>query len=196
MPSRARRVAGRLRARRRCPSRRMQCRRAVLDHAGAAQQFQVVEAFVTRNVAGLGHGDGVREQQAAAVAIVADALRDAGQPGDAARHRRRSAAGWRNRNARCGGGRRSRGGRASPLRRVEDHPVDGGFAGVEVGHPGTREHGEVGVREDAAEGADRRQRHDGIAHPIGGAHHYLRHRGGVEGHCSQDNSGGRIAVAE
>ena len=49
---------------------------------GAAQKFEVVEALVARNVAGLGHRDGVGEQQAAAIAIVADALGNAGQPGD------------------------------------------------------------------------------------------------------------------
>jgi hypothetical protein len=33
-----------------------------LDHAGAAQQLQIVEALVARDVAGVGHTDGAREQ--------------------------------------------------------------------------------------------------------------------------------------
>src|SRR5674476_411744 len=51
-----------------------------LDGPRAAQQFQVVEALMARNVAGSGYGDGTGEQHAAPVAAVSDALRNAGQP--------------------------------------------------------------------------------------------------------------------
>ena len=54
----------------------------MLDHAGAAKKFQIIEAFVTGDVARFGDRNGVGEQQATAVALVADAFRDAGQPGD------------------------------------------------------------------------------------------------------------------
>src|SRR5207253_772940 len=56
--------------------------RQALDQAGAAEQFEVIETLVARDVAGLGNGDGAGEEPAAGVAIVADALRDAGHPGE------------------------------------------------------------------------------------------------------------------
>jgi len=37
---------------------------------------------------------------------------------------------------------------------VGDDAVDGGFAGVEIGHPGTRGDGDVGARKNLADGAD------------------------------------------
>ena len=65
---------------------------------------------------------------------------------------------------------------------VGDDAVDRGLAGVEVAHPGLGEHGDVGVREDAADGAEGRERHHGVADPVGRAHTDPRHRRRVEGH--------------
>jgi len=53
-----------------------------LDQTRAPQQFEIVEALMPRDLAGLGNRDRAREQQPAAVATVADTLRDAGHPSD------------------------------------------------------------------------------------------------------------------
>ena len=52
----------------------------MIEPAGAAQQFKIVELFVRWDFAGLGYGHGLCEEKAAAVARVADALRDARAP--------------------------------------------------------------------------------------------------------------------
>lgn len=53
-----------------------------VDEASAAEEFEVVIPLVFRDFAGFGRGDGVGQEQAAAVAGVADAGGDAGGPDD------------------------------------------------------------------------------------------------------------------
>ncbi len=53
-----------------------------VDQACPAQQFQVIETLVPRDLARFRHGDRVCQQCAAAVAVVADARRNPGQPSD------------------------------------------------------------------------------------------------------------------
>ena len=50
-----------------------------IQNAGPAQQLQIVEAFMPRNLARLRNRDGLREQKSAAIASVADALGNACQ---------------------------------------------------------------------------------------------------------------------
>src|SRR5439155_3382160 len=47
-----------------------------VDQAGAAQQLQIVEALMARNLARLGDGDRVGKQPSPAIAIVSDAARN------------------------------------------------------------------------------------------------------------------------
>ncbi len=153
-----------------------------LHHTSAAEEFQVVEAFVAGDVARLGHRNGAGEQDAAAVAGIADALGDAGQPGN-----QRGVEGVLEQDGAIealgaeAGGKFAAG--AEPFkRRIGDDGVDGLFAGVEVGQPGAAQHGEVGVGKNFTNGTDGGQGHHGVAQPVCGAHEYLRAGRGVEGH--------------
>ncbi len=56
-----------------------------IDEAGAAEQFEVMEALVGRRVAGLDAGDAISEEPAAGVAIEADTAGNAGEPGGESR---------------------------------------------------------------------------------------------------------------
>ena len=54
----------------------------------------------------------------------------------------------------------------------EDHLVRERLARVDVGDPGTRQHGDVRFRERGPQGLQRGQRHHRVAHPVGGADQY------------------------
>ena len=56
--------------------------REALDQRGAAEEFEVIEAFVAGELAWVGNGNGASEQQPARVTIVTGALGDAGPSGD------------------------------------------------------------------------------------------------------------------
>ena len=124
---------------------------------------------MARDVAGLGDREGAREQQPAAIAVVADALRDAGEP----RHQRGVESVLQQDGGVEGVGAQAAGepdaGAPAALGGARDHGVDGRFAGEEIGHPGPRDERDVGVRIHAADGAQGGQRHDGVADPVGGA---------------------------
>ena len=53
-----------------------------IQPARATKEFEVVELLVCRNFAGLGDGDGLGQEEASAIASIADALRDVGAPGE------------------------------------------------------------------------------------------------------------------
>jgi len=53
-----------------------------IDPAGAAQEFKIVKLFVCRYFAGPWNGNLLGQQQAAPIARVADAFRNAGAPSE------------------------------------------------------------------------------------------------------------------
>ena len=171
-------------------------RRQMLDQAGAAQKFEVIEALVAGNVAGLRHGNGASEQQSAAVAMVSDSLRNSGQPGHQSRIE-----GILQENGAVETILAEPGGELaacaqSLLRRIEDNPVDGGLARIQIRHPGTRHQRRfppAGTPGGVCGSPAATSRHRPPS--LWRAPDYLRHRRGVEGHCSQDNSGARIAAS-
>src|ERR1017187_601551 len=63
-----------------------------------------------------------------------------------------------------------------------NHAVDGGFSGVQFGHRGSRHQRNFGARAHLTNHANRRQRHHGIAQPVGGADRNAFKRGGIESH--------------
>ena len=121
------------------------------------------------NFARLRHRHSIGEQWATAIARVANAPRDTGQPGD---HRRFKRVLQQDGAVEFLGTQRAR---QTPLRPpitrarrgiVADHTVDGFLAGVDVGYPGASEQRDVRFRKTLANRANRRERHDGIAHPV------------------------------
>ena len=57
----------------------------LVEPSGAAEQFEIIELLVRWNFSWLGNGHGFCQKKAAAIARVADALRDAGAPGEPSR---------------------------------------------------------------------------------------------------------------
>ena len=108
------------------------------------------------------------EHQAAAVAGIADAAGNAGQPGHQGGFE-----GVLKKN----GAVKMFAAQSPPLAElgaegsggVEDHAVGEGLARVEFRDPGFGQHGDAGVGEARADGVQRGERHDGVADPIGGA---------------------------
>ena len=156
--------------------------REVFDQAGAAQQFQVIEALVARDVAGFGPGNRAREQPAAAIARVADALWNARQPRGESRVER-----IRQEERRVERFLAQAGGEGAVIgegleRGAGNDAVDAGFAGVEFSHAGPRHERDFGARAHLANHADGGQRHHGVAQPIGGAYEDALECSGVESH--------------
>ena len=56
--------------------------RQLVEPAGAAEKFEIVELFVRGDFAGFGDRDGFGEKESASVAGVADAHGDLGAPGE------------------------------------------------------------------------------------------------------------------
>ena len=146
--------------------------RKLFENPGASQQFQIIEPLMPRDFAGFRNIDGLGQQQAAAIACVADALWNAG-------------------------GKRDRGGLESILqqdraveifraqrtpglpllgeilRRVRNHAVAERLAPVEVRHPGLGQDGDFCGGKFLVKRAQGGQRHHRVAHPVGGAHQDL-----------------------
>lgn len=150
-----------------------------IEQASTAKHFEVVEAFVSRNGAFLRDGDGVGKQESAPIAVVTDADGDAGEEGD-----ERGFKGILEQDGTIELACAQLPGEtplASPIARaagrgVGDDFVAEGLAAVEIGNPRQGEDSDVGAGETGTNGAQRRQTHDGVAHPIGGAHDQLLHR--------------------
>ncbi len=135
--------------------------RIFVDKAGAAQQFQVIEALVARDLAGLGRRNRVGEQPAAPVAPVADAAGNARHP---CCQRGVEGIGQQDGAIEI---LAAQGGGGLAAARAEYHGVDGRFAGVQIGDHGARGDGYMRAWEGFAHGTDGRQRHHGVAQPVG-----------------------------
>ena len=61
-----------------------------------------------------------------------------------------------------------------------------GLGRKQGGHPGHRQHGDIGQGEEAFEPGQQRQTHDGITHPVGGAHQEPPHLFRVPGKPARD----------
>jgi hypothetical protein len=181
--------------------------RKALDHPRTPQQFEVVKALVPWDVSGLGDRNGAREQEAAGVAVIADALGHAGEPRQQGRvegvgqkdgavepllaeavvstliQRLRAMS---ERVGELGAlNVREAPPRAQPFHRgAGDHAVDRILTRVQIRDPRPGDHRDVRVGKDSTNGANGGERHHRIAQPVGGAHIQPRHRRRVEFHCS------------
>ena len=145
-----------------------------VEPTGATQQFKVIKLFVGGDFTGLGNGDGIGKEKAAAVACVADALRDLRAPGKP-----------------CGveGVLEKKSNIEFPgaklpskliaathtfvnaTRIVGDEFVADDLIAVNVGNIGTRNDGNGRLREFLTNDAKSWEGHDGVADPVRGANH-------------------------
>ena len=142
-----------------------------LDQAGPPQEFQIIESLVCREMALWGKGNRVGQQRSPRISGVADSARYPGQP----------------RNQ-CGvkgvlqqdctvEARPPQFSRqlpfpqqalVAPIVFVAQNVVAEILARVEVGHPGARKKGDLRLRKGTANLPQGRDRHHGVAQPVGG----------------------------
>lgn len=141
-----------------------------VNEAGAAEEFEVVEALVVGDFAGFGWFDRVREEETAGIAGEADAGGDAGSPDEGGRIKGVGEEdGAVKVHAAQLPGEGEFGGKVAGAAGevIGEDVVDEGFV-VESGDPGAGEEGDMGLGKMAAEFRERGDAHDGVTNPIGG----------------------------
>ncbi len=143
-----------------------------VENSSSMEQLQIIKTLMRRDFAGFGDGDGSRKQQATAVAGVADAFRNAGGEGDC-----RGFEGVLQKDraieilfAQRGCGTPFRGEIRGDVR---NHAMAEGFASIQIGDPGLGEDGDFRGGKFLVQGAQGREGHNSVAHPVGGAHQNL-----------------------